>query len=136
MIQELRLGNILYGVTDNNEYIQIKIRGLLDNGEITFTSNYTNRKRSRRGWHVEGIKLTECILFKCGLGRDPMDHTKYFFPNVRSTYFLKEENGLYSFCINDCGKIIHTMRSFEYLHQLQNAYFVTYHEELKIPFPL
>lgn len=131
-INELRIGNVLY-VEKGGEKIVAKVSELSENGKIGIS--YCGIK-DRAKIQLSPIKLTEDILFKCRLSKYPKDHTRYFFPKVNSTYFLQEENGSYCFCIDDCGKLIHTMRSFQYLHQLQNAFFVTYHKELNIPLPL
>lgn len=132
-IKELRIGNVLYA-EKRGEKIVATVYELSEDGKIGVS--YNSGLKGRAIIQVSPIELTEDILFKCRLSKNPKDHTMYFFPNVNTTYFLKEENGSYCVCIDDCGKLIHTMRSFQYLHQLQNAFFVTYHKELNIPLPL
>lgn len=128
-IKELRIGNVLY-VEKRGEKIVAKVSELSEDGKIGI-SYYDIKDKTKI--QLSPIKLTEDILSKCKLSKYPKDHTMYFFPKVRTTYFLKKENDSYCICIDDCGKLIHTMRSFQYLHQLQNAFFATYHEELNIP---
>lgn len=122
-ITELRVGNVVAHVPyGNKEGTLVTINGLL--GMQAYFSKYTNESAMLH--NLKGIPITGELLLYCGFKLT--DKEEYEIGSFRLYISLFDYT-------TQCGKFFlansHAI-GMTYLHQLQNLYFATTGEELKI----
>ncbi len=123
---DLRLGNLVYGVSDRIEEVIVLAEGVVTTTlvklrDATFTCEYDD---------ISGIELTEEWLYNFGAKKIGWYYNYSAIAFEYSTWFLewnKPDNKM-SFCNSD-GVIFEV--DCEYVHQLQNLVYFLTRKELK-----
>ena len=137
---ELRIGNLINRVTENEETICI-VKGIDDSGCYTEPLNqpkehyyHANPIKS-----IEPIPLTEDILLKCGFVKDGDYFKKGVLDMFYCLKYYKHLNGYYFYIQYsdspfewDDNTFYPISCTYKYLHQLQNLHFALTGEELTI----
>lgn len=131
--KELRIGNLVYAGTDENDkQIMCEVEAI-DKGYISWEGNKTNLE------YVDGVPLTPELLEKCGFGKIDTG-----FANSEDFYWsIQIGNQLYLNCSSDLknwmlspeawnGDGCEMWKGLTYLHEVQNLFYFTANEELTI----
>ncbi len=115
--KELMIGNL---ILKNNEIYEISSLFFVDlhDGTIRKNNNYV----------IEPIKITHEWLVKLGftIKNYPNGDIEYFYKDYRYNLIKKENYDGYYFCD------VIVLRDLEFIHELQNIYFVLIGTELKL----
>lgn len=138
--QDLRIGNIVYGITEDEEDNEVKILSrvlTLDSvGDFSIWVEAIDKAGAELYEYFQGVELTEEILIKAGFTTDAYGDTWLYFQSQYLT--LTQSNGLWYPAIAQVPELssedeqMVTLAAIEFVHSLQNLYFTLTGQELEI----
>lgn len=122
-LNELRLGNYVYGIDPNNKecgMVMCKVQCIyMDGAELSGIAVPICAE------YIEPIELTESMLYKM------IEGDKYCFYHLALELSYDRYRGFYYLTCN-CGEYEISNNPIKYLHQLQNLYFAINGKELEV----
>ncbi|WP_300700970.1 hypothetical protein [Bacteroides sp.] len=132
--KSLRIRNLVKYKLELVEVNSVCPLGITIEGFASKTDNPNNPTTARiiPKEDIHSIPLSEQLLFDIGLIPTKEDGYKlYYLPNRRVTFFVVEEDGLFYMGMTDLERPRRiTIQGLTSIHELQNAYFTIYGEEL------
>jgi hypothetical protein len=143
-VNELRVGNLIYAGTDENDQPQAgKVLQIFE--DVIHWTFDLNQKSINEGYnstdlrYVNPILLTPEWMERCGFEKDDERYDGETLIMRRGVIELRHDEDQpltgYSIAIYDDGTLAFVRYSILYLHQLQNLYFALTGEEIQIKMP-
>jgi hypothetical protein len=121
--KELRIGNYIHPLLDENEVAEICY---ISENDLGFER--LSDKEYFQGNAIKPIPLTEEWLLKFGFELED-DKIYYHLDSYEDIYITKTS---YSFSIYNATHFTNIKQGIKHVHQLQNLYFALTNEELKL----